>query len=279
MREGEPGAIIANVHTEPPMLSRVLLTIDGRPCPFGCRYCFTRFSQYEAPLTLAAVEADPSLLGDAAVLYPACDVDLFARRDALEVVERTARLGRSISISTKARIRPSVVEALGAVSARLAGEGRVLKVAVSISAKARAAEIEPHTPAYRFRLATLAALASAGVPTALVLRPLLPDVPIGEYEEILEDARGLATAVLVGDEYVDRDPERRRPIAGDDPLATRAVNWAAGRPTWPVRDQAARAEHLTQAARTLGLRVYASDLELMGALLGHVAASAPARAV
>jgi DNA repair photolyase len=97
------------------MARRLLLTIDQTPCPFGCTYCFAAFHGYERPKTMREVCENPSLLDSVDVVYPACDVDLFARSDALKILSQAIRWKRSISISTiefrKSNVRKTPIHA------------------------------------------------------------------------------------------------------------------------------------------------------------------------
>ncbi|MEX2197075.1 MAG: radical SAM protein [Thermoleophilaceae bacterium] len=252
-------------------LRRLMLTIDSQPCPFGCRYCFARFSQYEGGVTLSTVEASPDLLTDIDVIYPACDVDLFVRKDAVGVLTRVARLGASISVSTKARLRPDVLGDLACLSKELASRGQVLKVGVSLTTKHRVREIEPRTPTYETRIAGLTALSSAGIPSALVLRPLLADIPDAEYEEIVSEASGATSSVLVGEEYLDSDKSQRRHLIAEPASGSRTkareVRWLRERPVWPVRETAERVDRLRRFALRAGMRVFESDIDLMTDLI------------
>src|SRR5580704_15745307 len=114
-------------------MSRLLLTIDSQRCPFRCSYCFSRFSQFPGVASLETVEKTPELLRGIDVLYPACDVDLFARKDAVSVLERIAMLGCSISVSTKASLSETVVNQILRIHRQLHSVGSVLKTSISFS--------------------------------------------------------------------------------------------------------------------------------------------------
>jgi hypothetical protein len=253
----------SGLHTS--QLRRLLLQLDSQPCPFGCTYCFASFEQYERPdHTLADVEISPELLDGIDVIYPACDTEFFARADWRVVLERSALLGRSISISTKAGLSAPVVNAVAEVSQRLANAGRVLKIGVSVATKSLVAELEPRTPSYAARLKTAERLAAAGIPTALVLRPLLPEIPLAEYEEVMEDFGHVTPIVLVGDEWLGRDA---RPtisaISGEIRVARKAVNWLAEAPLWRQRSIDGRVAHLRGIGAQRGLSVVQTDLDVM----------------
>lgn len=251
-------------------MNRLMLAIDGEPCRFGCTYCFAQFVQYEQPRTLSEVEARPELSEHIDVIYPACDTDLFARRDFESVIGRVTKLRKSISISTKASVGRRAIAALQTASSELSRFGAVVKVGVSISTKYSVPEIEPRTPGYRSRLNSLARLRDAGLPNALVLRPLLADVSDREYEEVLRDCAGITDRVLLGDEWLDAG-DRFRASRGADasPVVLRGtVNWARNEPQWLQRHIPGRAQGLEAYGTALGLKFFDSDSRLMEDVLG-----------
>ncbi|HEX9430857.1 MAG TPA: radical SAM protein [Candidatus Bathyarchaeia archaeon] len=260
-------------------MRRALLTVDGRSCPFGCSYCFADFSQYEPPTALATVESRPDLLRNIDIIYPACDVDLFARPDALLILERVAALKRSISISTKAALNYDTVQALALLAGRMHTSGLTLKIGVSFSTKHRVREIEPRTPSYETRLKALAGLAQQGIARAAVLRPLLVDIPDWEYEEILDDIASYTRYVLIGAEWLDATETLQRKY-GDAAVpigvSMKPVNWAKDKPLWPVRESPDRVSNIREFAHCRGLDVSESDLELMGKVIEATGRASPA---
>ncbi|MGE5829296.1 MAG: hypothetical protein ACM30G_13185 [Micromonosporaceae bacterium] len=251
---------------DPPKLRRLLLDIDGQPCPFACTYCFASFSQFQKPPTLADLSRDESLLDGVDVIYPACDTDLFARPDALEILAQLVPHGRSLSISTKAHLSATKAASLARLHARLRDAGAVMKIGVSISTKHRVDEIEPRTPRYPKRIDTLAQLSGAGVPCALVLKPMLAEIPDSEYEEIVRDGAGFADAILVGDEWLEEnDRAVRQPVgpAQGAHVVRRRVNWLDGQPEWLERSIPGRSARIRARCAELGLPFFDSDLDLM----------------
>jgi hypothetical protein len=249
-------------------VTRLLLTVGRKRCPYRCSYCFTDFSQYQTPLTLDEVMDRRVLMNGVHLLYPACDVDLFAMRRWPRYLSDAVELGVSISISTKAALHAADVEQLQEFSQRLARSGHVLKVGVSVTTRSRARDLEPRAPTYEARLETLRQLRVGGVATALVLRPLLADVAPDEYASIVQEAAAYTDCVLTGPEYLDdlADHPRRVITAPHDPPLARVVGWAAGSPSWLGREAVAQETRVRETAGTYGLRVFESD----GALMDHL---------
>ncbi len=247
-------------------VTRLFATLDGTPCSFGCTYCFSRFETYDGVPTLADLEANPRLLDGVDVLYPACDTDLFGRRDAVSLLRRYAQFGVSLSISTKARIPDRTIRSVAAVAESLVQDSALLKIGVSITAVSQLPRIEPHTPGYRHRLESLGRLAAAGVATALIMRPLLADVPLSELKTILIDASTHTSRVLLGDEWLDTVPREidSGSSFGED---WQPVLWLPDRPTWQKREATGLSGQVAAFASTHGYEVFESDAALMRSLL------------
>lgn len=213
------------------------------------------------------VEADPTMLDGYEIVYPACDVDLFARADAANVLRRCERLGRSISISTKARLDAQIIDVIVCTNEALGRRGHVLKIGISMSTKHRVEEIEPGTADYESRVANLSSLAAANVPRALILRPLLQDVDFFEYQSMLDDCAPYVDAVLFGGEWLDGEGASQDERSG---VTWQEVTWLHDRPLWPHREDKKLQNRLAEYATGIGLRAFGSDLDLMVSLLDTV---------
>lgn len=247
-------------------MNRLLLTVGGKRCSFGCTYCFADFSQYESPPTLDEAVAGQLDLEGVDVVYPACDVDIFAMRKRwAEVLTSSAALGRSLSISTKAVLTGDQIEEISRLAEIHRATGLVLKVSVSASTMHSCDEIEPRAANWEARLNVLRRLAIAGVTSCIVLKPVLPEIPTAEYEEMLNQAAAVTSAVVLGDEYVDDDHRMRRPSQADTSgsLSSRRVRWLNGSPQWLVRECGDRLRYLAEYASSVGLAAHFSDLDFM----------------
>lgn len=261
-------------------MHRLFLSVRGKRCAFGCTYCFADFSQYDAPPSLEEVEAGEVELAGIDVIYPACDVDLFAMRTRwADVVARSVRLGRSVSLSTKAPLTSDQIEALGGWGNYMRDRGLVLKIGVSASTMRRCAEIEPRAASWDQRLDALRRLGAVGVPTCLVLKPVLGDIPLHEYRQMIDAVSSHTPAVILGDEYVDDELKLRRRADTDlnHLLGSREVRWIEGSPRWLVRESRGRLLALAEHAESLDMRAYLSDLHYMEDLVSST--SVPTRPV
>jgi hypothetical protein len=222
---------------------------------------------------------DPSLAKSADVLYPACDSDLFARPDAVKILGDLLMFGRSVSVSTKARLSPDTVRSLAVLATKYRKRGLLLKVSVSVSATKHARRLEPRTPSPEARLRSLVALARAGVPTSLNLRPVLVDVPISEYCEMLDLVAAHTRHVLLGEEWLDDDELlRRHLIDGElaDATGKRSVSWLGHPDVWSYRPASSHLRRIAEHAESLDLHIAHTDTQLVEQLLvAHVHQVAP----
>ena len=178
-----------------------------RGCEHGCAYCFARPSHaflglspgldFETKIAYKADAADCLRKELAKPGYVCRPVALGINTDAWQPVERRLRVTRGIlevlaeaghplTIVTKSALILRELDLL----AELAQAGRV-HVAVSITTldAGLARAMEPRAPSAQRRLAVIAALAAAGIPTAVMVAPLIPALSDHELERILAAAR------------------------------------------------------------------------------------------
>lgn len=173
-------------------------------CEHGCIYCFARpthaylglspgidfetkiFSKPDAPERLRAELSRPS--------YRCAPITLGANTDPYQPVEREQQLSRRIlevlhafkhpvSIITKSALVQRDSDILSAMASE-----RLAQVFVSVTTLDRdlARIMEPRAATPERRLETIAALNAAGVPTHVLVAPLIPCVNDSELEHILE---------------------------------------------------------------------------------------------
>jgi hypothetical protein len=172
-----------------------------------------------------------------------------------------------------------MVSYLGTAQQYLLTFGCILKVSVSIPTKYSIDKVEPHARTYKERLATLEAFSQQGIPSSVNLKPLLPDIPEAEYEEIVTDIAPYVRDVLLGDEYI--DPISPRQVLVKPTIQRRLVEWAHGSPIWVARIADAHRVAVYRRAQACGLRCWESDLSFMTHLIRRqrTRALAPANAL
>jgi DNA repair photolyase len=185
-----------------------------RGCEHGCIYCFARpthaylglspgldfesriFVKEDAPDLLRAELSKPS--------YRCKSITLGANTDPYQPVERKLALTRRIlevlkefqhpvCVVTKSALVQRDIDLLGALA-----RDRLASVAVSLTTLDRslARKLEPRAATPERRLETIAALAAAKIPVAVLASPMIPALNDAELESILEaaTARGAGAA-------------------------------------------------------------------------------------
>ena len=178
-----------------------------RGCEHGCIYCYARPSHahmghspgldfetrlYAKPNAAQLLEAELGKPG-----YQPRAIALGANTDPYQPVERTYRITREIlevldrtnhpvGIVTKSALVSRDIDILS----RMAKKGLV-KVAVSITTLDRklARQMEPRAATPQRRLEALTRLAEAGIPSVVMVAPVIPGLTDMEIEQILASAR------------------------------------------------------------------------------------------
>jgi DNA repair photolyase len=178
-----------------------------RGCEHGCVYCYARPSHAYLGLSPGLdFESRLFVKPDAAALlraelakpgYLCAPIALGSNTDPYQPIEREYRVTRQIlevlweyrhpvTIVTKSSLIERDLDLLG-----LMAERGLVQAAVSVTTLDRtlARTMEPRATAPQRRLQTVAALAQAGIPTAVMVAPVIPALNDSEMENILQAAK------------------------------------------------------------------------------------------
>jgi DNA repair photolyase len=177
-----------------------------RGCEHGCIYCFARpthaylglspgldfesrlFAKPDAPAMLAkelaAADYEPRMIaiGTNTDPYQPIERERKIMRGILEVLERA---GHPVGIVTKSALVARDIDILSRMAKR-----NLAKVAISITSldPQLARTMEPRAPTPPRRLEALKALSEAGIPTTVMVAPVIPALNDSEIERILDAA-------------------------------------------------------------------------------------------
>ncbi len=177
-----------------------------RGCEHGCTYCYARPAHaymglspgldFESKLFIKPNAAALLRQEFSAPSYSPRTIALGANTDPYQPIERTYRITRSlIEVMAEFRHPFGIVTKSGLVTRDIdllqpLAELGLVKVALSVTTLdgklARAMEPRAATPAKR--LATIEALAKAGIPTVVMIGPVIPGLNEHEIENILKAA-------------------------------------------------------------------------------------------
>jgi DNA repair photolyase len=178
----------------------------SRGCEHGCVYCFARpthaflglspgldfesklFAKPDAPKLLekelAASDYEPRMIaiGTNTDPYQPIERDLKIMRGLLDVLERA---GHPVGIVTKSALVTRDLDILSRMAKR-----NLVKVAISVTTldAKLARSLEPRASTPPRRLEALRLLAEAGIPTTVMVAPVIPALNDAEIERILDAA-------------------------------------------------------------------------------------------
>ncbi len=177
-----------------------------RGCEHGCIYCYARPTHAWLGLspgvdfeTRLFAKPDAAKLLEAELAWPGYDcrpIAMGTNTDPYQPLEQRMEITRSIlevlsrhdhpvSIVTKSHTIVRDLDILGAMAER-----RLVKVALSLTTLDRglARKMEPRAATPGRRLAAIRRLSEAGIPTAVMVAPIIPAINDMEIEEILQNA-------------------------------------------------------------------------------------------
>lgn len=251
---------------------RVLVPV-GEPCPFGCRYCYTRTGEV-GPARAEPVGILQKLQEFARThvfeyIQFGYDGEPFARPErGLMMLQQLAMLGKQISFSTKALVEGETLDTLAAIQKTMRISQTTLVGLVSLSCWHSASSIEPHTPTPNERIITLANLKRVGIPTFIAIRPILPHLPHNEYEHIIGEAlRAGCDGFILGPLYSDDNGRFVRFIPDEIlkavPYQKVVVPWSAHAPVWRRYEDEHILQRIADAVEEKGGRVFQSSVDAL----------------
>jgi DNA repair photolyase len=252
--------------------NRVLVPV-GEPCPFGCRYCYTRGGE----VGLSRVDPEEILshfqqfARDAVfeTIQFGYDGDPFARPErGIAMLKQLAAMGKHVNFSTKALLEGSTLDALSDIHRSMQATGTTFSALVSLSCWDSAPLAEPHTPLPHERIQTVANLKHIGIPVFIAVRPILPHIPDAEYERIaVEGILAGCEGFILGPLYADDRGQFVRfippAILKSTPSQPCTVSWSAHSPTWTRYEETERLQRLLLMIEEKGGRTFLSSADAM----------------
>ena len=142
-----------------------------------------------------------------------------------------------------------------------------IKLSISITTKTMVDQIEPNAASYYDRLALAKKIVELGIPSSVMLKPVLPFVPIDEFREIVDDFCAIGiNSFITGDLYVEPDSVFFRKYIENSPwtIKRKKVSWLKSKPTWTSVDSSVDLiTEIKQYIREIGAHHYDSDQEFI----------------
>lgn len=252
--------------------NRVLVPV-GKPCLFGCRYCYTRGKDIgHSRLNVDDILSDFQQFAHETsfeTIQLGYDSDPFSQPErGISMLTRLARMHKHINFSTKALLEGSLLDTLSDIRSSMEAVNKKLSALVSFSCWDSASTVEPHTPSPQERMLTVANLKRIGVPVFLAVRPVLPHIPDTEYECIAEEGiRAGADGFILGPLYADAGGRFVRFIPSvllaTVPGQPNYVPWSPHAPIWTRYEDAHRLQRLLLMIEQKGGQTFLSSADAM----------------
>lgn len=244
--------------------SRIIGTAGPKGCKYGCIYCFTRNPTYKRSQRLDILRPrdliNVSLCSQ--VVQPTCDTELLLIPEWKNYVDELVSTGKIISFATKSEIDGEDLRYLKEINEILMANGKVLHIGVTIVKLRDWKELEPSAPSPDDRIATLRRLWEAGIPTTLLVRPMLPMLTKEEIDELVERTYRFCHGYLSGPLYLTPTFEeylRYKGILFD--VTERTATWQEGKPKLRVVECNELEDYLRRIAESKGRKLFENNVE------------------
>lgn len=254
--------------------NRVLVPV-GLPCPFGCRYCYTRGKDVrisrDTPEDILAdfLQFTRENTTPFETVQFGYDSDPFSRPErGLPMLRQLARMEKNINFSTKALLEGSIIDELQEINYSMARTDTTLSALISLSCWDSAQAVEPHTPTPGERMLTIANLKRIGMPVFIAVRPILPNIHDSEYERLAEEGvRAGCDGFILGPLYADAAKKFVRfippAVLATVPGTTGSVSWSPHQPVWTRYEDPYRLQGLLAMIESKGGRTFLSSADAM----------------
>lgn len=244
--------------------SRLLGTAGHKGCRFGCLYCFTREADYQRcpRLDILRTRDLVSASLSSQVVQPACDTEFLRLTNWRDYLDELVSAGKIISFATKVDISGDDLQSLSEVNKILMASGKVLHMGVTIVRLTDWKDIEPRAPSPFARIASLRQLWEAGIPTTVLMRPMIPMVTFGEIDELVDRTYRFCYGYLSGPLYLTQVMEEYMHSKKQRfTVSERVATWQKGQPRLRTVECDELEQHLRQAAESKGRKLFDNNVE------------------
>jgi len=244
--------------------SRLFGTAGRKGCRFGCLYCFTREADYKRcpRLDILRTRDMVSASLSSQVVQPACDTELLHLTNWRDYLDELVSAGKIISFATKVDISSDDLQSLSEVNKILMASGKVLHMGVTIVRLRDWEDIEPRAPSPFARIASLRRLWETGIPTTVLMRPMIPMVTFGEIDELVDRTYRFCYGYLSGPLYLTQMMEEYMHSKKQRfTVSEKAATWQKGQPYLRIVECDELEKHLRHAAESKGRKLFDNNVE------------------
>lgn len=244
---------------------RFVGTSSFTKCPLGCIYCFVDNPEFIGlPIIKnTGFEIQFQNSAEIEVIQPACDIELFLVKDWETKLEKIAKFGKSVSISTKSKLTKTIIVTLKRINEMLLQSGNILNIAVSITTFSDYwKDIECNAPSPVERLDSLKRLFDNNLPTSVSIRPLYPFLKDNELKKLVEFTYPFTYGYLSGPLYLTEAMKKYLLLNGMSyKVEKKNVEWLPNNPLMEFLSNPTLENTLNTLANEKGLLVFENNVE------------------
>jgi len=244
--------------------SRIIGTAGEKGCKYRCVYCFTREPDYKRSPRFDILRTRDlvRISCSSQVIQPVCDTELLLTPGWKNYIDELVSTGKIISFATKSEIEGDNIEFLKGINEILMSNKKVLHVGITIVKLVGWKEIEPNAPSPEARIATLRRLWENGIPTTVLVRPIIPTLTKHEIKEIVEKTYRFCHGYLAGPLYLTPAVEQYLNQKNIKYLVTeRIATWQKTKPKLRVIECSELEEELRINAELKGRRLFENNVK------------------
>lgn len=245
---------------------------EKRHCTYGCKFCyvesqsFIKYQNWDASRTVKWLEENSDLIE---IIYISGDTDSFApprTSEGLDLLEAISRIGKDVLFTTRFVFPEKTFGRLSEISAKIKENGNLAIACVSVCQLSQP-DIEPPPIKHpKVRIDQLGILGELGWLPVLAMRPIMPDVPASDFEQILRLAGVHSKYCLISSYYLDPRSRQLTASAPGQPIGKLFFDigdydgWLRIDPTEEVLSI------INKVSSEVGFSVFASSADLYQAL-------------
>lgn len=172
-------------------------------CKNGCIYCFSSWQNEKLFSSFNSISLD-----NFSILYPVCDSEISYQNNLFwkQMLKKLEELTfpAVICLSSKCYWDDDKLEDIVRYNSSHAS---TIKLAVSFSAMENLDIIEPNASSFSERVNLLKRIISLGIPTNILLKPILPFVTLDEYKSLVDVCSTMSKNFVIGGLYVDKNSD------------------------------------------------------------------------
>ncbi|QEE16746.1 NUDIX domain-containing protein [Promethearchaeum syntrophicum] len=244
---------------------RLLGTAGERGCRFGCKYCFTRDSNYHRYERFDLLETREIIerAETVSIIQPFCDIEFLFVENWQNYLDKIAATNKNISFASKSDLSENTLQDLKELNKLLKKNKKCLNIGITIVKLKNWKDYEPKAPEPDVRINTLKKLWKAGIPTVLIMKPMMPNITYEEIDEIVELTYRHCYGYLSGPLYLTNEFEKylKKRKEFHYNIEKQEVLWQRDMPVLPVIKSSKLQDYLKAAVEKKKRKFFTNNID------------------